>query len=290
MKYLNLYLIASCILLFSACDPIIDDKLDIGAPPQANFSVEVIDANNVRFTNTTSDQHFITNWDFGSLGVMTENVVEMNFPFAGDYPVTLTVFGQGGSGSSTQTINIAQDDPNACLPLQQFFTNCGTETWGLSPEAGALWVGPTDNSQTWWSSTAGDVSLRDCDWNDDYVFSSDGSFVYDSKGDLWGESYMGFSSDGCANTSDLPADRAAWGDGNHTFELIEATANTPPQIKVIGNGAFLGLRKPANTGEVNFPQNEITYDVINMINGSPKKVELEVNFGGGIWRFILATK
>lgn len=274
------------------CDPIVDDKIDIGPEPTADFSFEFIDANNIRFTNTTADNFFISNWDFGSAGTQSGSVVEVNFPTAGTYEANLTVFGKGGSGAATQTVTITQDDPNNCNGVIAFLTGCGQKVWKLNPAAGALWVGPNDGTTTtWWASAAGDVTGRDCDWNDEYIFGIDGSYEYDSKGDLWGESYSGFNPDGCYSTADLSADRTAWGSGTHTFEVIPAATGVNPKIRVIGDGAFLGIRKAANSGEVTTPQSEVTYDVLSMTSdGTKDLIELEVVFSGGIWRYILASE
>jgi len=287
----NIYLMMLGIaLVFSACDPVLEDKIDIGSAPNASFEFNMVDANNVVFTNTSTDDHFIVNWNIDNQ-VFDTTAVTVNFPFAGDYEATLTVFGKGGSGSVTKTITITQDDPNACPTLDMFITGCADKTWKLNPAAGALWVGPADNSQTWWESTAADVTDRACDWNDTYHFNSDGTYTYESKGDLWGEDYTGFSSPACYPITDLPSNLAAWGDGVHTFEIIAATSSTPAQLKVTGNGAFLGLRKPANGAEVTSPQAEIIYDIVDYrTEGGVDLLEIEVNFGGGIWRFLLAAE
>ncbi len=286
MKHINLILSAGILLFFVACQPLIEDKVDIGQPPAANFDFSFVDDNNVTFTNTTADPNFIASWDMGSLGVYSGNEVEVNFPFAGDYEVTLSVFGRGGSTSTTKTVTISTDDPDACSGLMIFMTDCSEKTWKLNPDAGALWVGP-DDATTWWANSAEDVVSRACDWNDEYIFSDEGTYQYKSQGDLWGETYMGFGSDQCYDMSELPSDRADWGDGSHSFELIPGS---PARLRVIGNGAFLGLRKAANGSEVMFPQPEVTYDILDMrTEGSTDIIELEVNFGGGLWRFTLAS-
>jgi PKD repeat protein len=288
----NLYIIFFGVaLMLTSCDPIVEQKIDIGSAPSANFDFTFIDPNNVTFTNTTSDDHFIVSWDVADVGTFSGDEVEVNFFTAGDYEVTMSVFGRGGSGSITKTVTITQDDPTACDPLVQFLTGCDEKTWKLNPAEGALWVGPTDNSQTWWQSSAGDVTLRDCDWNDEYKFNKDGTYTYVSNGDLWGESYMGFGSDQCYPITDLPADRADWGDGVHTIEIIPAAGSSPDQIKVSGSGAFLGIRKAANGMEVTHPQASVTYDIVDTRTEAGKDIlEIEVNFGGGIWRFTLASE
>lgn len=292
MQKVTLYIIASVLFIMTACEPSVEDKIDIGLPPAADFSIEFIDENNVRLTNTSTDDNFLSSWNVGDGTITTDEggIVEVSYPIMGEYFVTLTVFGKGGSGDVTKVVNITQDAPSACIGLKEFLTDCTSKIWKLNPDDGALWVGPNDGTgTTWWQSSANDAISRPCDWNDEYIFAEDGVYTYDSKGDMWGESYSGFSMDACYPITDLSADRAAWADGTHSFEII---SGTPEKLKVIGNGAFVGLRKAANGAEVTLPQAEVTYDVIRwekVANGQ-SFLELEINYGGGLWRFTLINQ
>lgn len=287
MQKLTLYVIASLMMVITACNPLLEDKIDIGVPPNADFSIEYIDANNVKLTNTTTDDNFIASWDLGTYGVKSGNEVEVNFPNMGNFDVTLSVFGKGGSGSITKAVTITQDDPNACNGVIAFLTACSGKTWKLNPAEGALWVGPDANTM-WWQNSAADVTGRPCDWNDEYTFSSDGVFTYVSNGDFWGEPYSGITPESCQPITALSADRAAWGDGVHAFEVIPGAT---PQLKVTGNGAFIALRKAANGTEVTLPQQTVTYDIFRWetVNGVDI-LGLEINYGIGIWRFTLAAQ
>ena len=289
MQKITLYIIASLLIAITACEPYVEDKIDIGLPPNADFSFEFDDPNNITFTNTTTDNNFIASWDFGNLGVLEGNVVEMNFLNAGDYEVTLNVFGKGGSGSVTKTVTITQDDPGSCSGPLEFITGCGTKTWKLNPDEGALWVGPNDGSgSTWWQNSASDVTSRPCDWNDEYVFSVTGTYDYISNGDFWGEPYSGFNPEGCQPITALSADRATWADGTHNFSIIPGAT---PKIRVSGDGAFLGLRKAANGMEVTHPISEVTYDIIRMETvGNKDILELEIDYAVGIWRITFASE
>lgn len=291
MKKNIFYISLCCLFLLTACEPKEEDKITLGQAPQPSFTFDFIDPNNIRFTNTTTDEHFITNWDLGEFGTFKEDVVEVNFPTAGEYPAKLTVFGQGGSNTTEQMITITQNDPSACTELYDFITCGGERTWRLNPAQGALWVGPDAGTGTiWWENSATDVTGRDCDWNDEYRFNRDGEYIYDSKGDLWGESYTGFSSDACYSTSELSANLAAWGSGTHAFEVIPGDDNNPAKLRVIGDGAFLGLRKAANGAEVSAPQSEVTYDITDIRSeGNLDIMELLISFGGGYWRFTIAS-
>lgn len=287
MQKVTLYIIAGLLMIMTACEPSIEDKIDIGLPPVADFSIEYIDANNIKLTNTTTDANFIASWELEGQGVQNGNIVEATYLAMGDYEVTLSVFGKGGSGSITKTVTITQNATGACVGVMEFLTDCATKTWKLNPEEGALWVGPDGNS-TWWQNSAQDVLDRPCDWNDEYSFSSDGVYTYVSNGDFWGEPYSGITPESCQPITALSADRATWGDGTHAFEVIPGTI---PKLKVMGDGAFIALRKAANGMEVTQPISEVIYDVIRWetVNGVDI-LELEINYGVGIWRFTLASQ
>ena len=81
-------------------------------------------------------------------------------------------------------------------------------TWKLTPQAGALAVGPTQGSAGWWQNSAGDVTTRACLFDDQYVFNSDGSFNNVLGTDTWLETWQGVGADGCG-TPVAPHDGSA---------------------------------------------------------------------------------
>lgn len=294
-KYISIYLFISILLLgLTSCDPQQDGAVDIGLPPaEATFTIEETGEFNTYWLRSTTPEAFLFQWDLGDGTIATGETVEVTYPLMGTYDVTLTAFNKGGSANSTQTINVAEDAPVDCdnSPALKFITNCDTKTWRLIPAAGALFVGPGDGTgTTWFATTEDDVTVRDCQFDDEWTFSlSDGTMIYDTKGDIWGEDYLGFDFE-CAATADLGPAVADWGDGTHNFVVVEADGDTPAQLTVIGSGAFIGLPKVTNGAEVNFPVTSTTYDIIRMENdGTQDIVELEVNFGPGVWRFTIAS-
>ena len=62
-----------------------------------------------------------------------------------------------------------------------------TGSWSLAPEAGAPKVGPTAGDGSWWSSSNGDLTTRACLFDDEYVFSADGSFSNVLGSETWFE-------------------------------------------------------------------------------------------------------
>ena len=72
---------------------------------------------------------------------------------------------------------------------------------------------------------------------------------------------------------------------------MPATATAPDQLKMEGLGAFIGIPKAANGGQVVSPINSITYDILwtdEDANGV-RSMEIEVNWGTGLWRYTLQS-
>lgn len=286
----NIFFAILAIALLTACDPQQDDKITLpAAPAAASFSIEQgVNSNNYTLRNTTSDvfQYF---WDFGNGNTATGEVVQAFYPEKGNYEVTLTVFGAGGSVSSSQFIDVPEDAPFECEgnPLYEFMSDCSQKVWKLNPDEGALWVGPVDGSTTWWANSLDDVAERFCAWDDTWTFTGDGEMIYNTNGDIWGEDYMGFNFE-CVAESQLQASQAAWGSGTHSYTLVPGS---PDELILSGLGAFMGLPKVANGAEVNLPQASITYDILRMeSDGNKDYLEIEVNYSSGIWRFTFISE
>src|SRR5690606_29003491 len=102
---------------------------------------------------------------------------------------------RGGLATATKSVSIAQNDPAACNPDRAlgFIAGCTEKNWKLNPEAGAFKVGPGPDNGSWWSSGAGDVSARACEFNDVFTFRFDaeGTYIYDNKGDFFADGYLG---------------------------------------------------------------------------------------------------
>ena len=116
--------------------------------------------------------------------------------------------------------------------------------------------------------------------------------IYDTQGDIWAETYMGVATDGCQPESVLTGPKAAWASGTHGFEIIPGGGpNGEDQIKVNGMGAFIGLPKAANAGEVSSPVASITYDILSMTDdGTARYMEIQCNCTSLLWRFTLYSE
>ena len=69
--------------------------------------------------------------------------------------------------------------------------------WKLSPEAGALKVGPGVDDGSWWANSLEDVTTRACYFDDEYMFNADGSFNNVLQDTTWLETWQGVTAEGC---------------------------------------------------------------------------------------------
>lgn len=151
--------------------------------------------------------------------------------------------------------------------------------WKLAPEAGALKVGPSYGSGEWWTSDAQAVIDRACFFDDEYVFSLDGSFSNVLGNQTWLEGWQGKTPEGCG-TPVAPHN----GSAAATY-IYDATAGT---ITVNGAGAYIGLPKATNAGELpNVPvPASIIYDVVLSDNNNTMNIFIETG-SGVFWSFKL---
>lgn len=125
--------------------------------------------------------------------------------------------------------------------------------WTVAAEAGALMVGPNPNSGDWWSIDAQGVIDRACYFDDTYVFSGGGMFANVLGADTWIEGWQG-GTDACGAPV-APHDGSVA--ATYFYDDVAGT------LLISGTGAYLGLAKPVNAGElpnVAVPSS-ITYDV-----------------------------
>lgn len=155
-------------------------------------------------------------------------------------------------------------------------------SWALAPEAGAFGVGPGQGNVSWFSSSADDVTTRDCLFDDLYVFNNDGSFENILDGETWVEAWQGNDPESCA-TPVFPHD----GSASATYDY-DAGAGT---VTLDGTGAFLGLAKAVNGAELGSPgeaPDSVEY-IIEFEDDNTIIVDIAIA-GEGWWRFKLVRQ
>lgn len=153
-------------------------------------------------------------------------------------------------------------------------------TWKMSPQAGAFGVGPNQGDTSWFANSFADVTTRACYFDDLYVFNADGTFSNVLGTQSWIEGWQG-GSDACGAP-------VAPHNGSNAATWSQNTTNNT--ITLTGVGAYLGLAKAYNGGELTNPSAapaSITYKITSL---TTTLMTLDLQIGGGWWRFILAKQ
>ena len=146
--------------------------------------------------------------------------------------------------------------------------------WKLSSEPGSLGVGPSPGSTEWWNLDAAGVTARSMFVDDSYSFMKDGSFVNILGGETWLEGWQNGGADEGAGAPVAPHDGSKINAFN--FDPIAGT------ITVIGEGAYLGLPKAVNTGEL--PNVAVPGQVIyNVSFTDADSMSVSIEAGSGVW-------
>ena len=146
-------------------------------------------------------------------------------------------------------------------------------TWKMAPEAGALKVGPAPNNGDWWQNSADDVTTRACYFDDEYIFSSDGTFTIKMQDQTWVEAWQGVAADGCATPVDPHVS------GSHTFLYDDVSG----KIMLDGVGAFIGLPKATNNGEIGNNADAPASRTYNVSFIDDNTISVTIEFAAGAW-------
>lgn len=153
-------------------------------------------------------------------------------------------------------------------------------TWKMSPQAGAFGVGPSQGDTSWFANSLADVTTRACYFDDLYVFNVDGTFSNVLGAQSWIEGWQG-GSDACGAP-------VAPHNGSNAATWSQNTTNGT--LTLTGVGAYLGLAKAYNGGELATPSAapaSITYKITSL---TTTLMTLDLQIGGGWWRFVLAKQ
>jgi hypothetical protein len=308
MKVLNRNIVKSvfsvlglvAVALLPACFP---DEVtgDLGKPPEAVLGAIVqADGYSVTLSNDTKTPT-IAYYSIPALNLgfsdLTGESVDVGFIFPGTYEVKMLVTGHNGIDSAKVMVTTTEPDPTACDPATAlgFIASCTSKTWRLLQDAGAYKVGPGPQDGSWWTSGAGDVTGRACEFHDEYTFYFDanGTFEYESFDDFYGDGYLGDNSSTCQPENNFTAVQEPWGSGTHKFAVIKGTGQAGlGQLKVIGLGAHIGLQKVTTNAEItDGPVSSITYDILSMTEDvTGDVIVIGANMGWGWWTFTLKEK
>jgi len=155
-------------------------------------------------------------------------------------------------------------------------------TWKLAPKAGAFGVGPAKGDYSWWSVPEPEVTgVRACQFDDQFVFNADGTFQNIFGNETYREGWQG--ADGCGAPV-APHDgktAAKW-----SFNMAAKT------VTLKGKGAFLGLPKPYNLGELKAPADapdSIVYEV-TVVDMNNVIIEIKISEAGAYWKYELTRE
>lgn len=153
-------------------------------------------------------------------------------------------------------------------------------TWKMSPQAGAFGVGPNQGDTSWFANNNADITTRACFFDDLYVFNADGTFSNVLGAQSWIEGWQG-GSDACGAP-------VAPHNGSNPATWSQNTINGT--VTLTGVGAYLGLAKAYNGGELTTPSAapaSITYKITSL---TTNLMTLDLQIGGGWWRFVMAKE
>src|SRR5690606_2450086 len=232
-----------------------EEKYYLGNIPTPDFEIQAgEDANTLVFVNKTPGSS-IAYWETSTGQKFKGDNVSARFTFEGEYDVTLTAVTPGGTAITTKQVSIAQSDPTACNPDRPlgFIAGCTEKIWRYNPEAGAFKVGDQGpDVGNWWASTAGDITGRACEFNDEFTLRchAEGTFVYATEGGFYADSYLGSNTSSSEPAVNLTGNQAAWNSGTFKFSIIEGTGVSGlGQLVLTGKGAHIGIKKAHNGGE-----------------------------------------
>ncbi len=170
-----------------ACSPQLDEFPDIGSAPVGDFAVDNSDPNNIILTVDATNA-FLYTWDLGNGAKAEGDVVEVYYPFKGNYTITCTISGKGGAIISTKEVIVSATDPAiANKPGFKELTDAGIgRTWmydfkdvGNDGEPDYLYMTANyDWEEFWWNPYSSDYGHPSPGFFDKMKFDLDGGYNY----------------------------------------------------------------------------------------------------------------
>ena len=161
--------------------------------------------------------------------------------------------------------------------IREAATNPLVGTWVMASEAGSLGVGPAVGDISWFSCDDACVAERGCYFDDTYTFNADGSYDINLGADTFIEDWQGGTF--ACGAPVAPYD----GSGDYTY-TYNAGAGT---VTVNGTGAFIGLPKANNQGEL--PNVDVPTAITYTISfADDNTINVYVESGSGVfWQYKL---
>ena len=161
-------------------------------------------------------------------------------------------------------------------------------TWKLAPIEGALRVGPNGfGDGSWWTSSVEDIEYRNCFFDDEYVFGDDGLFQILLDNETWLEPWQGVEFDGCGEPI-APHDG-----GDYSYQVVSDDNDSEfLEIIVLGTGAYIGLPKAINGGELLSPADTVPNERYYLIRESGEneiEVGIRIDEADAFWTFTLVN-
>ena len=154
-------------------------------------------------------------------------------------------------------------------------------TWYMAQSDGSLGVGPAEFDVSWWSNDAGVTALRDCYFDDAYVFGADGSFSNVQDGATWLEPWQSGGAEECGAPV-APHD----GSADASF-VYDGEMNT---LTISGAGAYIGLPKAINGAEIDSAAAVPASIDYNAYLNDDGTMSVTVEAGDGVWWNYLLTR
>lgn len=248
-------------LLFIACEPQEMDDYGLGkavTENDATFSVTPkADKPNIITFENTSSLAGVAVWDLGNGSKGKGQVVTGEYPFAGTYNVSMTLYSQGGSATKAFSMVVAEDDLSLLEhPLYTALTggaeNLEGKTWVFDQyKKGHFGVGPVDDvAPVWWA--AGPNDKLECSlYTNVFTFKQVGvelnwtnnGFVYTNGAGLSGLAALGYSNSVVPPAGDFDVEFSPA--ASYNFSL-----NTTDSTLTLSDGAFLGHYTGTSTYEI----------------------------------------
>lgn len=247
MKKRFLYFALLCCSLVSILTACEDDDPELGEAPtvaDATFSVtpKADQPNVVNFSSTSSP--FLKRWSFGNGSAGEGDAVTASYPFKGTYQVTMTAYTSGGSVTTTQSIEIAQDDPTL-LDVDEYnfltggLTAINGKTWVMDKgTAGHMGIGPAAGTWPEWYAAPPNAKDGLGMYDDSINFKLKGSeLLYHTNGDVYVNAGFGGAFAGAVKEPNGNDFIAPYNPGPQTWSLSESNGKW---YLTIGGGGFIG--------------------------------------------------